>query len=143
MASHGDYMTCLFGAQLPMNVDVYEEYSSVNKKTGQKIKDWQYVKTIACKASPLESTISRSDLEKYTARAYDLSNVIEIVVLEKIDGSARLANIRLGSEVLYEEDNDQPTIFEIMGRDPLIDPFGGVNGYRMACARSADQRLYP
>lgn len=140
---HGMNFIALIGTQYSMKADVYSEYTSINKKTGQKIKDWQYVKTITCLAEQLSATPSRNEYEQYGGGMYKMEETILIKTGEKLSNSMRLANIRLKNEVLWQEDDSNPTVFEIAVQHPMVGPFETITGYQLVCTRSTDQRLYP
>jgi translation elongation factor EF-G len=136
-------MTCLYGAQYIHSADIYTMSEVSIKATGQKKKTWAFEKSVPCLAKAVSrNSISGSTAESY-AKLYEAYTHIRIKTSERINLSSKVTNIKSNGDVVWMEDDGEPTVFEVIGLIPVLDMFGGLNGYEVLCNRSSDQRINP
>jgi hypothetical protein len=140
-------LTDLVGTILSMKVDIYVQQDSQDSDTGALKKNWVLDRTVQCfaKGNISNSSTGRgSDRQKYGTRYRDVES-ISVRVGEFISHREKLVNIRSQKdETLWFELNyptSTPTVFEVVGNTPIMDPFGSVLGYNLMCARSENQTI--
>lgn len=135
-------MFCLTGASYSMTMDIAQETISQNADTGQVDRSWSISQTyVACSARGLGNLRG-----KQSGTAQEWSNVfkdydyLRIKTTQKISQSDRIVNVR-GSdgEIIWTESDGTPTIFEVIGVSPSLDPFGSVWEYEIFANRAAVQ----
>ena len=111
---------------------------------------------------PSQSTIDRSfDVKKISNQSSSSSNTntdrqsfnnkykneqsLQIRTEERITLREKITNIRdMNSNAIWTELNypsDTPTVFEITGSTPIVDPFGKVVAYNSTATRSENQQI--
>ena len=136
----------LVGSILSMKADVYSQMDSQDEDTGALRKTWAFTKTVPCSAKGnISSTGGRgSDKQKYATRFKD-TEAIQIRVDQFVSHRDKITNIRNNDgKVIWFELNyptNTPTVFEIVGNTPIVDPFGNVLGYNLLAQRSENQTI--
>ena len=140
-------MIDLVQSLLPMKLDVYRQIDSQNANTGAIVKLWVYYKTVDCHA---KGNISNSSSNTNTDRQsfnnkYKNEQSLQIRTEERITLREKITNIRdINSNAIWTELNypsDTPTVFEITGSTPIVDPFGKVIAYNSTATRSENQQI--
>lgn len=140
-------MIDLVQSLLPMKLDVYRQIDSQNANTGAIVKSWVYYKTVDCHA---KGNISNSSSNTNTDRQsfnnkYKNEQSLQIRTEERITLREKITNIRdINSNAIWTELNypsDTPTVFEITGSTPIVDPFGKVIAYNSTATRSENQQI--
>ena len=140
-------MIDLVQSLLPMKLDVYRQIDSQNADTGSIVKSWVYYKTVDCHA---KGNISNSSSNTNTDRQsfnnkYKNEQSLQIRTEERITLREKITNIRdMNSNAIWTELNypsDTPTVFEITGSTPIVDPFGKVIAYNSTATRSENQQI--
>jgi hypothetical protein len=130
-----------------MKLDVYRQIDSQNADTGSIVKSWVYYKTVDCHA---KGNISNSSSNTNTDRQsfnnkYKNEQSLQIRTEERITLREKITNIRdMNSNAIWTELNypsDTPTVFEITGSTPIVDPFGKVIAYNSTATRSENQQI--
>jgi hypothetical protein len=128
-----------------MFMDVYKQFDLQDADTGSIKKEWQFDRTVPCSAKGIisNSSSSRTGDRQILSNKYVNDQILQIRTLEKITLREKITNIR-DSEgvVIWEELNfptNTPTVFELMGVTPMMDPFGGIVGYNSTVKRSENQ----
>ena len=137
----------LIESTLNMKMDVYEVIVSQDENTGSLIKVWGYKTTTPCLARGYISQTGRTggSSEKVGER---YENTERIIIETKYNASKnqRITNIRNEKdEVIWFElinnNYDTPTIFDVVGVTPVIDPFGQILSFNISAKRSEVQKL--
>ena len=140
-------MIDLVQSLLPMKLDVYRQIDSQNADTGSIVKSWVYYKTVDCHA---KGNISNSSSNTNTDRQsfnnkYKNEQSLQIRTEERITLREKITNIRdMNSNAIWTELNypsDTPTVFEITGSTPIVDPFGKIIAYNSTATRSENQQI--
>jgi hypothetical protein len=132
---------------LTMFMDVYKPFDLQDPDTGSIKKEWQFDRTIACsaKGNISNSASSTTGDKQVFSNKYKNEENLQIRTSEKITLREKITNIRdYEGTVIWEELNfptNTPTVFEVMGITPIIDPFGGVLGYNSTVKRSENQTI--
>lgn len=140
---------------LPTGVDGYWE-SYQNPDTGAIERRW--VETSTAPTSDIPNTIQTIDcigrgftdtgyrtptnIERFYKGEYNISEFIELrypasVSLNRND---LVANVRKEAEVVWKEDNGNPTFFDVLGETPILGPFNQVIEKMAILKRSEVQR---
>ncbi len=133
--------SCLFGAAMPFRCEIWTETLSQDEFSGQFIRLWELDATVNCNVESVESRgRNGSDLE-VSSKQYKYERYVYITVSNNVKENARISNVRTKSGILvFDEKNDDPTIFEIIGKTPALDQiFGGILGYKLLCNRAEVQ----
>ena len=68
---------------------------------------------------------------------------LEVRTLERLTSRDKISNIRtLNNEVIWKEINfptETPTVFEVIGTTPIMDPYGTLLAYNSTIKRSENQ----
>ena len=74
-----------------------------------------------------------------------MEQLIQIRTVDKINMRHKITNIRnKDNEVIWTELNypsDTPTVFEVVGVTPIMDPFGTIMAYNTVVKRSENQTV--
>jgi hypothetical protein len=140
-------LTDLVGTILSMKVDIYVQQDTQDPDTGALKKLWVLDRTIPCfaKGNISNSSSGRgTDRQQYGTRYKDVES-IQVRTAEFISHREKLVNIRSEKDqTLWFELNyptNTPTVFEVFGNTPIMDPFGSVLGYNLMCQRSENQTI--
>jgi len=137
----------LVDSVMPLLMDVYKQFDLQDADTGSIKKEWQFEKTVACSAKGNISNSSSSTAgDKQTfSNKYKNEETLQIRTIGKITLREKITNIRdQEGTVIWEELNfpsNTPTVFEVMGITPMIDPLGGVLAYNATVKRSENQTI--
>jgi hypothetical protein len=130
-----------------MKMDVYRQFETQDENTGAITKNWNYYKTIDCHAKGIisNSATTRSSDKQVFNNKYTNDQTIQVRTINKITMREKVKNIRSsdGSPIWTELDfpNDTPTVFEVIGTTPMMDPFGKIIGYSSTLKRSENQQI--
>lgn len=126
-----DLSACLVSARYTMLADVEEQVTTRDPDTGQQIRRWQFLKTVPCQARGVISegirTVGSTEGYKSSTNSYVEDDWVKLKSKELISKRARVTNIRLKSTntpTWVEDDGVTPMIFEVLGSQPLPNPFG-------------------
>lgn len=135
----------LVDSLLTMYLDVYRQFDIQDENTGAIKKEWQYDRTVPCSAKGVISNSSamRSGDKQVMSNKYVNDQILQVRTSEKLTLREKITNIRnADGNVVWEEYNfptNTPTVFEVMGITPMMDPLGGVVGYNATVKRSESQ----
>jgi hypothetical protein len=137
----------LIESTLNMKMDIYEVIISQDENTGALVKKWGYKGTEPCLARGYISDTGRTggSSEKIGERYENMERII-IETKYKSSKTQRITNIRNSKdEVIWFElinnNYDTPTIFDVMGVTPVLDPFGQILSFNINAQRSEVQKL--
>ena len=140
-------MYALIDSILPMFMDVYRQFDSQDPDTGSMKKEWQFDRTVPCSAKgniSNSSSVNSRDTQILSTK-YSNNEILQIRTTDSVTLREKITNIRnLEGEVIWEELNfpsNTPTVFEVMGITPMIDPLGGVLAYNATVKRSENQTI--
>ena len=140
-------MYSLIDSVLSMKMDVYRQFETQDENTGAITKSWSYYKTVDCHAKGVisNSATTRSSDKQVFNNKYINDQTIQVRTINKITIREKVKNIRDkdGSPIWTELDfpNDTPTVFEVVGSTPMMDPFGKIIGYSSTLKRSENQQI--
>ena len=132
---------------LPMKLDIYVQSDIQDENTGAIKREWNYSTTIDChvKAVIGNSTSVRGSDQQVLNTKYKNEQTLQIRTINKLSLRQKITNIRnkngqyLWTELDYP--SDTPTVFEIVGTTPIMDPFGNLIGYSSSAKRSENQQI--
>lgn len=135
----------LISSVMSMKLDVYRQLESQDPETGAIKKEWTYYKTVPCHAKGVvtnSATRGNSDVQTIGNR-YLNEQLIQVRTLDKLTIREKITNIRNkdGISIWTELDSpsNTPTVFEVKGTTPMMDPFGTIVGYNSIMKRSENQ----
>jgi hypothetical protein len=137
----------LVDSVMPMFMDVYKQFDLQDLDTGSIKKEWQFDRTVPCsaKGNISNSSSSRSGDRQVMSNKYINEQILQIRTSEKITLREKITNIRdTEGNVIWEELNfpsNTPTVYELIGITPMVDPLGGVIGYNSTVKRSENQTI--
>ena len=128
-------------------MDVYVQSDVQDENTGAIKREWNYSFTTDChvKAIISNSVSLRGGDQQLASNKYKNEQNIQIRTIDKLSLRQKLTNIRnkqgkyLWTELDYP--SDTPTVFEVIGSTPILDPFGTVVGYNTTAKRSENQQI--
>ena len=132
---------------LPMFLDVYVQSEIQDPDTGALIRDFNFTTTLNChvKGMVTNSATSRSSDRQEMGNKYINEQMIQIRTVEKLNLRHKITNIRdKKNNTLWKELNypiETPTVFEIVGVTPILDPFGTLIAYNSLAKRSENQKI--
>lgn len=137
----------LISSNLYMKMDVYEYTITQDDVTKALSRKWMYKYTANCLARGYisESAKTSNSSEKVGERYKD-TDFITIETQERLTKSQRITNVRnQKDEVIWFElvqnNYDTPTIFDVVGITPVLDPFGSTLSYNVSAKKSEVQSL--
>ena len=137
----------LIESLLSMTLDVYSQTEEQDPNTGAIKKEWNYQKTLACSAKGIisNSASMRSGDRQVIGNKYSNEQMLEIRTLEKLTARDKVTNIcGKNGEPIWKEINfptETPTVFEVVGTTPVMDPFGNILAYNSMIKRSENQTI--
>ena len=137
----------LIESLLTMRLDVYRQTEEQDVNTGAIKKQWNYYTTIPCSAKGIisNSTSSRSGDKQIIGNRYSNDQHLEIRTIDRLTSRDKITNIRTANdEVIWKEINfptETPTIFEVVGTTPIMDPYGTLLAYNSTVKRSENQTI--
>lgn len=132
---------------LQYKMDLYVQSDGQDTDSGALKKEWIFDKTIPCSAKGIvsNSTSTRTNDRQQFNNKYAIEQLIQIRTTEKINIRHKITNIRnKQNEVIWSEldyPSDTPTVFEVVGVTPIMDPFGIILGYNIVAKRSENQTV--
>ena len=134
----------------PMTADIYYATKEQND-FGEIIKTWEKDRSVNCSAIK-QNPNSRTPnyVNPSTNLEYDI--VINFRTNEDIQISSQdedykvtdilITNIKdANGNVIWKEDRNSPTVFEIRAIEPMMDILSNIMGYRIHCVRTETQEL--
>lgn len=127
-----------------MTADVYSKATTRNANTGQLEAVWSFDQTIECEVRGVISegirTVGSTESFKRAEMAYYETDWVKIRSGAIISKRARITNIkdRWGNELWGDTETGEPIRFEVLGSQPMPDPFGRVYLYETLCERVQD-----
>ena len=137
----------LIESLLTMRLDIYRQTEEQDVNTGAIKKQWNYYTTISCSAKGIisNSTSSRSGDKQIIGNKYSNEQYLEIRTIDRLTSRDKITNIRTASnEVIWKEINfptETPTVFEVIGTTPIMDPYGSLLAYNSTVKRSENQTI--
>jgi len=134
----------------PMSADIYYSTQSQND-FGEVVRAWSLDRKVSCSAikqnpnsrTPnfTESDINleydivvnfRTNQDIQISLSNDTYKITEILIKNIKDGSGN---------VVWKEDANNPTVFEVRAVEPMLDISSTTMGYRVLCVRADNQQL--
>lgn len=138
-------MAGIVDSVLTMKIDVYKQVDLQNSDTGELTKSWEYIRTMPCHAKGIisNSSNSRTGDGQTFKNKYSNDQSIQIRTKEKLTLREKITNVRNSQNVVIWTELDYPsntpTVFELVGSTPILDPFGSIIGYNSTLKRSENQ----
>jgi hypothetical protein len=137
----------LIDSILVMQLDIYRQSDVQDENTGAIKREWNFFKTIPChaKGSISNSATTRSADKQAFSNKYAYEQHIQVRTAERLTNREKVTNIRdarnnyIWTEIDFPAET--PTVFEVIGTTPILDPFGNVLGYNSALKRSENQQI--
>ena len=137
----------LVASTLQFKLDLYIQIDDQDEYTGEFKKEWIYHDTLDCWAKGIvsNSTSIRSNDRQILDNRYKNDQFIEIRTMQKLNMRSKITNIRnkhnipVWTELDYP--TETPTVFEVVGVTPIIDPFGTIIAYNTTAKRSENQQI--
>ena len=132
---------------LQFKLDLYVQSEEQDLDSGALKKEWIFDKTLDCAAKGIvsNSTSTRTNDRQQFSNKYNMEQLIQIRTVDKINMRHKITNIRnKDNEVIWTELNypsDTPTVFEVVGVTPIMDPFGTIMAYNTVVKRSENQTV--
>lgn len=132
---------------LPMFLDIYVQSEIQDPDTGALIRDFNYAATLSCHAKGMvtNSATSRSSDRQEMGNKYINEQMVQIRTVEKLNLRHKITNIRdKNNNPIWKELNyptETPTVFEVIGVTPILDPFGTILAYNSLAKRSENQKI--
>lgn len=132
---------------LNMQLDVYRQIDVQDENTGAIKREWEFYKTLSChaKGSISNSATTKSTDKQSFANKYSYEQNIQVRTLDRLTAREKITNIRdaknrvIWTEIDFPEET--PTVFEVVGTTPMLDPFGNLVGYNSSLKRSENQQI--
>lgn len=131
---------------MSMSLDLYKQVEKQDPDTGSVKREFIFYKTLPCHArGKISETASRSIDRSTMSNKYTNEQYVEIRTSDRITARDKIVNIRDsdGKPIWYELNypSETPTVFEVIGTTPIMDPFGLVLGYNTSLRRSENQQI--
>lgn len=133
---------------MPLQVDVYRQSAVQDPETGSVNRVWQLNRTISCSAKGHinnSSTSQSSNSRQKFSQNYVNVNEIQLRTEEQLTYRDKITNIRSrdGRVIWFEINmpNNTPTVFDVVGSTPMLDPFGNIVAWSSSASRSENQNL--
>lgn len=134
---------CLTGSLYNMSADLYRQTKTTDR-SGQVVRSWAKLKTFECYATQTSSgsTSNRSGAMESWDKKWYYEDSVRIKTQESIKLGDRIYSISdaSGNCVWNEEDND-PTIFDVTGIVPVVSAFGEFREYDVLLSRAEVQKF--
>lgn len=122
-------MSCLASLMYIFNVDVHTQDTVINPDTNETERTWKYLKTIRAYVFPyLEGGLRGMGTSESFGDRYINSDYLRVKTSEELDKRWRITNIRNAEtgKVIYQEHvNGDPTIYNVDGSIPVVNPLSG------------------
>lgn len=137
----------IIDAVLNMQLDIYIQEDIQDEDTGAIKREWNFNRTLPChaKGSISNSATSRSTDRQSFTNKYSYEQNIQIRTIDRLTARDKITNIRdsknrvIWTEIDYPAET--PTVFEVIGTTPILDPFGNLIGYNSSLKRSENQQI--
>lgn len=143
-------MLSLVESVLPLRLDIYKQFTTQDPDTGGLLKQWHFHQSVACSAKGHVSNSGSgrmSNSQQDFGQRYQNTNEIQIRTEKILSYRDKITNIRdINDNPIWFENNspnNTPTVFEIIGSTPIIDPFGTIIAYNSIAKRSENQIIGP
>lgn len=140
-------MIDLIDSVMPMTMDIYRQSEVQDSNTGAITKQWNYYKTINCHAKGVisNSATTRSSDRQTFDNKYVNEQLVQVRTKDRLSPREKVTNIKDASgKIIWAEINfptETPTVFEVIGTTPMMDPLGRVIGYSSNMKRSENQQI--
>lgn len=138
--------SCIVGSNFFMKMDIYERITTQDENTGALKKTWGFRSTQSCLArgQVSNSATSPGSNDKVGERYFN-NEFIKIESPIRLSKTQRITNIRNQENeyIWIEQDSytQDPTVFDVLGCIPVMDPFGSIISYNVTAKRSEVQSL--
>lgn len=137
-------MSFINKARYNMLADVHVQTQTRDPDTRQVLRSWSFDRTIRCQARGVVNTGIRvvGATEQFQQDGdYEDIDWVKMQHATQLSKRDRITNIRHRNtgEVLWKNDDDTPITFDVMGSQPLPDPFGRVTQYDSLMYRVQDE----
>ena len=143
-------MLGLVESVLHLKLDIYKQFTSQDPDTGSLLKQWHFYKSIPCSAKGHVSNSGSgrmSNSQQEFGQRYQNTNEIQIRTENILSYRDKITNIRDSNNtpIWFENNspNNTPTVFEVIGSTPIMDPFGTIIAYNSIAKRSENQSIGP
>lgn len=110
-----------------MKADIYVQTTSRDPDTRQVTRSWAFDRTVLCQARSIASEGIRTvgSTEQFSEEYWN-EDYVRMNVTYRISKRDRVRNIRhyRTDESQYDDDDGNPIEFEVLGVQPVQDPFG-------------------
>lgn len=136
---------CIISGIYNMKADLYRQIVKQDARTGEVQRMWEFIGSIEVMARGLGNLRGKDfgTTDKWKD-IYTKSDYLRIKTMDKIDDTMRVTNVRdVNGKVAWieEGDSEEPTIFDVIGVTPVIEPFGQHLEYDVFLNRSEVQSL--
>lgn len=137
-------MASVIRARYTMILDEYEQTSTRNPTTGQMTRTWEYLREVDCQARGVISegirTIGSSQDFRSANRSYTDEDWVKVRTPKPLSRHSVVHNIRQRhtEETAWLDADEEPMYFDVMGTQPIIDPFGRITEYESTLFRKQD-----
>lgn len=125
-----------------MKLDIYDQRAERDPDTLQQRRYWEYGETVRCQARGVISegirTVGSTEDYRRADRTYSDEDWIKIRTSKQISKRALIHNVRhIDSDQSPWKDLEtgEPIVFEVLGSQPVIGPFGRVQEYETLAYR--------
>lgn len=137
-------MSFINNARYNMLADVHTQTITRDPDTKQVLRKWDYDRTIKCQARGVVNTGIRvvGATEQFQQDGdYEDIDWVKMQHANQLSKRDRITNIRNKNtgELLWKNDDDTPIVFDVMGSQPLPDPFGRATQYDSLMYRVQDE----
>jgi hypothetical protein len=133
------FASCLIGSSYGMSADIYNQTVTQDPKSKATTKAWTLSHTINCDArSIVTDAVSDDGSGKDFRQEYREHEFIKIITGERLNKRQRVTNIRdKNNNLLWinDERDGDPTIFEVQGVTPRLDPWQSIIDYEVLLKR--------
>lgn len=136
--------SCIVTARYNQRLDIYKQTVTRDPDTLQERRTWDYLKTLMCQARGVVSegirTVGSTEDYRYSDRTYFDEDWIKIRTSEQISKRALIYNIRTLNDVTgwIDLETGKPIVFEVLGSQPIPDPFGRVQEFETLAVKKQD-----
>ena len=132
----------LVKARYNMKADILTQTTTRDPDTRQVTRSWGYSETVLCQARSIASEGIRTvgSTEQFNLEYWD-EDYVRMNVTKRISKRDRVKNIRhyRTNESQYNDDDGEPIVFEVLGVQPVQDPFGRTVEYDVLMFKVQDE----
>jgi hypothetical protein len=135
-------VSCISSAAYTMLADIQKEQTGYDPNTNETIRDWITYKTIKCQVIPyLEGGIKGAGSSERFTDVYQNLDYARLKSQTNLNKRDRITNVRhsRSGQILWadEEGSNKPTVFNVDGCAPVINPVtGNANEYLATLSRA-------